>query len=109
MRVNFIQKIIDKIRGKKVKFNVSILDHGLNNTIEVPKNVNNPLCIVIYGDGNSVKIKDTASFNGYIYIGTSDCYTNNCRVFVGNKTTSNGITIRILEDNNIHTYHQNDH
>lgn len=37
-------------------------------------------------------------FQGYIFIGTPDCFVNHCKVIIGDKTTSNGITLRLLED-----------
>lgn len=64
--------------------------------------VNKPgaLKLELFGDGNSVVFgENTQGFRGQMYIGTPDCPAYGCFVSVGPGSTSNGVFIRVLDDN----------
>ena len=99
MKIRFIQKIIDKFRkkqGSKAKIK------GVGNNISLPKNDKNAIRIEIFGNNNEIIFdEDIKLFVGDIYIGTPDCTTDNCKVVIKKGVTSNGCSIRILEDSSI--------
>lgn len=72
-----------------------IFDHGKRNRIVgAPRKCR----VVVYGDDNEVVIRgERSTFPCSIAIGTPDCKTSNCRVEIGAGTTSNGLTISLLE------------
>jgi len=89
--MNIIKKMVNKIkrmRHLKVK--------GRNNFISP---IPNRLRITIYGDNNKVILDDCPLFEGAIIIGTSDCPIQNCVVEIGEKSTSEGIYMMLLENN----------
>lgn len=54
--------------------------------------------IEIYGNGNIIDVRTKEYFAATIYIGTPDCRIENCRVIIENGATSNGIMIRLMEN-----------
>lgn len=99
---NFIQlplqfKIKEFLRKKKKKHYII---EGENNQI-LSKNPDNfrRLRVQIYGNDNIIDIRTSAGFVAAIYIGMPDCPVCGCRVIVENDATSNGIMIRLLENN----------
>lgn len=68
----------------------------MNKTINIPQSCK----VYIYGDNNIVEFKSkNSSFAGAIYIGTPDVKVSGCSVIIGEGTTSNGVAMRVLEDN----------
>lgn len=60
----------------------------------IPMDVN----IHIFGDGNEITILTNACFSADIWIGSNDCPCNNCKVIVGDGTTSSGkVFMRLME------------
>ena len=55
--------------------------------------------ISVYGHDNQVSIGNIGYFRGEINVGTKDCPINNCIVTIGDKTSSNGVCIQLLESN----------
>ncbi len=53
--------------------------------------------IEIYGHGNIIDIQTTGYFKAKIFIGSPDCFVENCHVVIENNATSNGVMIRLLE------------
>lgn len=94
MRIKFVQNLIDLIRFGKTNQK----SYGNNNTITDLSNSGISVCI--FGNNNKVFIdKGINCFKGSIFIGTRDCPADNCSVEIGANATSNGIIIRLLEDN----------
>ena len=79
----------------KPKINVE----GQNNKIEISEKAYlRKVKINIFGNNNSVTISDRVYLhNTRIDIGFSDCPINNCRVFIGRKTSTNGLYICLGE------------
>lgn len=96
MRINFVQNILDKINHKQ---KVIVKNLGKNNIINFPKLNTGTLKISVYGNNNQVSIGDIGYFRGEISVGSKDCPVENCKVSIGNKTTSNGVSIILLENN----------
>lgn len=94
MKIKFIQKIIDKIRKKKTPSN--IITKGINNKIFFKNDKN--VFMSIYGNNNEITVEAEGNFVANIIIGTPDCETNNCKVHIAPKVTSNGVQIMLLED-----------
>ena len=92
MFVDFIRRIANKIRHLKYK---KIINKGKNNSIDIPIWRTE---VFIYGNNNKVHIDESSKFTGGIYIGTPDCHTDNCTVYIGKNTTANGAYIRLMED-----------
>ena len=68
----------------------------MNKAINVPDTCK----LEIYGDNNIVEFKSKNSyFVGTIYIGTPDVGAFGCSVIIGEGTSSNGVVMRVLEDN----------
>lgn len=98
MKIKFFQKIIDFIRRKKTYSN--IVNFGKDNKICYKQNKNNKdLKIFVNGNNNEIIIDTQEYFKADIIVGTLDCAVNNCRVYIGSKTTSNGLYAILLEDN----------
>lgn len=77
MGIKFIQKIIDKIRGKNsIKY--YIITNGINNIVECSEKDKKILRINIVGNNNFVNIKTLSKFcNGIISI---NIFGNNCKI-----------------------------
>lgn len=96
MKIVFVQKLIDKIRGKK---NRNIFDYGIGNKISFAPNKNGKkVKIYIYGDNNEIVIKSSLRCIMNIYVGLSDCPVSNCKIIIGENTSIAGMDIRICED-----------
>ena len=68
----------------------------MNKTINIPKNCK----VYIMGDNNIVEFKSKKShFVGTICIGTPDVGAFGCSVIIGEGTSSEGVAMRVLEDN----------
>jgi len=78
--------------------NITIINNG-ENIISLPENLRSKLSIYIYGKNNKISMDKVDWFEGEIHIGMPDCPVNDCSVEIGKGTTSNGVIIRILEDN----------
>ena len=76
-----------------------INNKGENNEIKISESAYlRKVRINIFGNNNSVTISDGVYFhNSRIDIGFSDCPINNCRVFIGQKTSANGLYICLGE------------
>ncbi len=94
MKIRAIQNIIDRYIKKH-----KIIDNGKNNTIITKNKANKNFQINIYGDNNTVEILTEECLCADINIGLKDCPANNCKVFIGENTTSNGMVIFLAEDN----------
>ena len=88
--------VINLISNKNIK---AIIINGNNNSvISSSKNIN--VTINIYGNNNRILIEDNVTLNGdSINIGTPDSPSEYCIVKIGRCTSSNGIFIRLLENN----------
>lgn len=62
------------------------------------KEIEPHLHINIYGQNNKIIIKGHIVFVANIDIGTPDCHVSNCNIYIGENTTSNGLRIMMLED-----------
>lgn len=92
----FGQKLIDIIRGKNCG-RIKINNYGNGNIIQIKPQQG--VSLTIFGDNNEIIIKNTDAFIATIDIGTIDCPINNCKIFVDENVTSNGLYIRMLEHN----------
>ena len=74
---------------------------GTGNNIDINKNAYlRKVRINIYGNNNTVIIADEAYLhNTKIDIGFSNCPINDCKVFIGQKTSANGLYICLGESN----------
>lgn len=91
----FFEKIRDWFRKKK-----RIKNFGSNNKIFVNKKINVKwIKILVYGDNNEIVIDTQEVFAGELYIGTSDSPCSNCKIIVSKGVSSNGVMIRLMEDN----------
>lgn len=116
MKIKIIQDLIDKARGtrsrKKIvkNGNNNLVDlvsdkniktiriNGNNNSI-ISKSADINLTIIICGEDNIIEIEDNVTLcDDYIYIGTSDAPVQNCTIKIGRDTSSNGMTIRLGEN-----------
>ena len=96
MRIEFIQKIIDKIRKKYKKVRIC----GQNNKIVKNKDVK--INIFIFGNNNKVLLDESIiDFYGELQIGMPDCPVNNCTVTIKKGSTSHGTRIWLVEDNSM--------
>lgn len=88
----FINKYILKPKIKTI---------GSENNVDISKSAYlRKVRINIYGNNNTVIISDGVYLhNTKIDIGFSDCPINGCKVFIGQKTTSNGLYICLGESN----------
>lgn len=112
--LTFGQDFIDIIRGKKSIKNIN----GKNNTVKLPAkkkdiklsiNGNNNYIqlppksrieLQVCGNNNVIEFdNDIKGFGAKINVGFPDRMVNNCKLKIGKKSTSNGITIIVLEDN----------
>lgn len=112
MSLKFIKKIINqikrlkkiKIEGKENQINLKskkslrLMVKGNNNSINY-KGTSSKLHLTIVGDNNNIIIEEnTYIFKGSIVIGTGDCPTNNCTVYIGPNSGFGGIEIFLLEN-----------
>ena len=96
MRIEFIQKLIDKLRRKYKKVKI----YGKNN--KIAKNNDVKINICIYGNNNKVLFDESVKdFYGELQIGMPDSPANNCTVAIGENSTANGIRIWLVEDNSV--------
>ena len=74
-----------------------ILIHGIGNTVlNAPPHCQGQ----IYGSNNKIIFgKHTSDWHGNIFIGLPDMPVDSCSVIIGDNSTSNGVVIRICEDN----------
>lgn len=100
MKLNFVQNIIDVIRGKR-RLKSKIVSSGKNNQITLADSKNPKLKIFVFGDNNTITIDTVDYFDCTIYIGSEDVPCSNTKISIGEKTTSNGLTIRVMEDNSL--------
>lgn len=97
MKIAFFQKIIDVLRGKH-SLGARVVAVGKNNFINIKNSKNSKLKIFVFGDNNTVNIETINYFDCTIYIGTKDTPCTNSVINVGKETTSNGLTIRVMEN-----------
>lgn len=90
------QKIIDIIRFKNCN-RIKINNYGSGNIIQITPQQG--ISLTIFGNNNEIIIKTTDRFIATIDIGTIDCPINNCKIFVDENVTSNGLYVRMLEHN----------
>ena len=93
MGIKLGQDLIDVLRGKIG----NTINNGDNNVINLISN-KNIKAIIINGNNNSV-ISSSKNINVTINIGTPDSPSEYCIVKIGRCTSSNGIFIRLLENN----------
>ena len=95
--VNLKMKIKEYFRKESEKH---YLIKGVDNKILLknPKTMKR-FHIEIYGNGNIVDVRTKEYFVATIYIGTSDCPVENCRVIIEDGATAGGVMMRILENN----------
>lgn len=85
---------------KRLFKNYFIRLHGKNNIVDV--DLNKKIFVKIYGNNNKVIIEDTKyPFVGQIFIGSYDCRVDNCTVKIGKDCSSNGLSMRLMEDNSV--------
>ena len=84
-----------KIASYKEK-HVGIFVHGVNNSVT---NLPSTCRGYIYGNNNRIVFGDNASWCGNIFVGLPDVPVNDCCVIIGDGSTSNGVDMRICEDN----------
>lgn len=95
MRIQFIQNFINIFKKKYT--NEKRIIRGENN--KIVKNPKLDIGIQIFGNNNQILIdEDITYFCANIYIGTFDCYVNNCLVSIGKNSMAHGVEIRLLED-----------
>lgn len=92
--------LIKLIPSQKLRHQVETWSniHDCGNIIHgrLPKKV----FVKIHGDNNHLYFgEDLQSFCGRIYIGSPDSPADNCSFYLGNGSTSEGVDIRLMEDN----------
>lgn len=87
-------KIISDVSNCKSKYEI----HGEDNEIYNVNPGNNRLSIRIFGDKNKVIIKTKRYFIASILMGFSDCPVYDSTIIVDEGTTSNGLSIFMMED-----------
>ena len=94
-RCFFFKRLKWKYRKKK-----HIRDFGLGNKIYINEKVDIKwLKIDCFGNNNKIFIDTAERFVGSIFVGTRDCPCSNCKVIISKGTTSNGIMIRLMDNN----------
>ena len=100
MKLKFVQNIIDVIRGKR-RLKSKIVSFGKNNQITLANPKNPKLKIFVFGDNNTINVDTVDYFDCTIYVGSADVPCSNTKISIDEKTTSNGLTIRVMEDNSL--------
>lgn len=72
--------------------------HGQNNQIKLANRRNPKLRIYVNGNNNLIDIRTTEPFDAEIHIGFSDSTCSNSKLIIDSDTSSNGISIMILEN-----------
>ena len=83
---------------KKSNRTAQIEVHGQNNQIKLANRRNPKLRIYVNGNNNLIDIRTTEPFDAEIHIGFSDSTCSNSKLIIDSDTSSNGISIMILEN-----------
>lgn len=94
---NLITKIRDYFKSARQK---RLVVCGNNNKIFAanPKKADR-MRFHIYGNHNEILVLTKKRFLADIYIGSASCSVDNCKIIIGEDSTAEDVTIRMMEDN----------